>query len=269
MNNELQEDKPKLLQAIDLILAKPENIKDETNQLITKYTKLHPDLSDSDLKEKIVNRIISKYSYFSAFSGGVTALSGIVPGIGTAVAIGGGASADAIASMKFQIEMTMSIATVYGHNILIEEEKRICYLIAGLGAINETTKKAGEAISSKAFIKIVKENLKGATLVAVKEIFKKLGITFTRKALEKGIPFGVGVIIGFSANKALTWYVGIKARDFFCDVERKSIKGAIAKWISYIFKPFAIKKKSSFYFAYKYFKLFFSSYSIKKAFQII
>lgn len=54
----------------------------------------------------------------------------------------------------------------------------------------------------------------GATLQAVKQIFKKAGITFTRKAAEKSIPFGVGVIIGFSANKGLTWYVGNKARDF-------------------------------------------------------
>ena len=49
----------------------------------------------------------------------------------------------------------------------------------------------------------------------MKEIFKKVGITFTRKAAEKAIPFGIGVVISFSANKGLTWYVGSKARDFF------------------------------------------------------
>lgn len=216
MDNE-HDDKPKLLQAIEVILAKPENIKDETYQLVNKYTKAHPDLDDNKLKEKISNKIISNYSYFAAFAGGTTALSGIIPGIGTAVAMTGGASADAVASMKFQIEMTMAIATVYGHDILIEEEKRICYLVAGLGALNEASKEAGKSLGSKAFIKIVRENLKGATLQAVKEIFKKLGLTFTRKALEKAIPFGVGVIIGFSANKGLTWYVGTKARDFFSE----------------------------------------------------
>ncbi|EHZ7344711.1 TPA: hypothetical protein ACGUW9_004234 [Vibrio vulnificus] len=49
----------------------------------------------------------------------------------------------------------------------------------------------------------------------MKEIFKRLGITFTRKALEKAIPFGIGVVVGFSANKGITWYVGSKAKDFF------------------------------------------------------
>ena len=62
---------------------------------------------------------------------------------------------------------------------------------------------------------MTKEYLKGTTLAAVKEIFKRVGITFTRKAVEKSIPFGLGVVIGFSANKGLTWYVGTKAKDFF------------------------------------------------------
>ena len=62
---------------------------------------------------------------------------------------------------------------------------------------------------------MVRQYLKGATLTVVKELFKKIGVTFTRKALEKAAPFGIGVIISFSANKGLTWYVGYKAHDFF------------------------------------------------------
>ena len=62
---------------------------------------------------------------------------------------------------------------------------------------------------------MAREYLKGPTLVIVKEVFKKVGITFTRKGLEKAIPFGVGVVVGTATNKALTVYVGSKARDFF------------------------------------------------------
>lgn len=208
-------EKPALLKAIELVLAKPEDIRNESIELYEKIKKSHPNKSTSDVKKIASERIISNYSYYAAFAGGTTALAGVIPGIGTAVAIGGGATADAVASMKFQIEMTMALATVYGHNILIEEEKRICYIIAGLGAINEAVKEGGKAIGSKAFIELARQYLKGSTLQATKEIFKNLGITFTRKALEKSIPFGVGVVIGFSANKGLTWYVGSKARDFF------------------------------------------------------
>jgi uncharacterized protein (DUF697 family) len=215
MSTEIVEDKPKLLKAVELILAKPEDIKKEAIQVLKKYKKANSNKSESEVQHLASKKIISNYSYYAAFTGGATALSGVIPGIGTAVAIAGGASADAVACMKFQIEMTMAIATVYGHDILIEEEKRLCYIIAGLGAMSEAAKEGGKTVGSKAFVKLVQQHLKGATLQAVKEIFKKLGITFTRKALEKAIPFGVGVVIGFSANKGITWYVGTKARDFF------------------------------------------------------
>jgi hypothetical protein len=209
------QDKPVLLQAIELVLAKPEDIHRETQSLIGKFRSEHQDKSKSQVRDLVVKKIISNYSYYAAFAGGATALTGVIPGLGTAIATFGGATADAALSMKFQIEMIMALASAYGHNILLEEEKRLCMLIAGLGAISEAAKEGSKSIGSKAFIKMTQEYLKGSALVAVKEVFKKVGITFTRKAAEKAIPFGVGVVIGFSANKGLTWYVGTKASDFF------------------------------------------------------
>jgi hypothetical protein len=62
---------------------------------------------------------------------------------------------------------------------------------------------------------MLRQYLKGAALQAVKELFKKIGIIFTRKAIEKALPFGVGVVIGSSANYALTKYVGAAATRWF------------------------------------------------------
>lgn len=208
-------DKPVLLKAIELVLANPEDIHREAQALLVKFQEAHRSKSSTEVRDLAAKKIISNYSYFAAFTGGATALTGVIPGLGTAIATFGGSTADAALSMKYQIEMTMAIASVYGHNILLEEEKRICLIVAGLGAINEAAKEGAKAIGSKAFIKMTQQYLKGTTLQAVKEIFKKVGITFTRKAAEKAIPFGIGVVISFSANKGLTWYVGSKARDFF------------------------------------------------------
>ncbi|WP_203390012.1 EcsC family protein [Chromobacterium violaceum] len=212
---EQQNDKPVLLKAIELILANPEDIKNETTSLIQKFKNHHSKKSEEEIRKLVIDKIISNYSYYAAFSGGATALTGVIPGLGTAISAFGGATADAALCMKYQIEMTMALAVAYGHDILLEEEKRLCLIIAGLGTVNEAAKEGGKAMASKAFINMTKQYLKGATLKAVKEIFKKVGIIFTRKALEKSIPFGVGVIIGFTANKGLTWYVGSKAHDFF------------------------------------------------------
>ena len=211
-----ENDKPALLKAIELVLADPAEIMKEAEGILNKYRKKYQDEKTADdIADMVSEKIISNYSYYAAFVGGATALTGVIPGLGTVIATFGGATADAALSMKYQIEMTMAIAVVYGHDITIEEEKRLCLIVAGLGAINQAAKESGKAIGSKAFIKMTQQYLKGATLQAVKEIFKRVGITFTRKAAEKAIPFGVGVVIGFSANKGLTWYVGSRAKDFF------------------------------------------------------
>lgn len=204
-------DKPVLLKAVEVILAKPESIKAEALAILKKYEASHPNES----QQKAAEKLISTYSYMAAFSGGATSLSGVIPGIGTAVAMFGGATADAALCMKYQIEMTMAISTIYGHDILLEEENRLCMVIAGLGVASEFAKKTGGEFATKTFTKLVKENLKGPILQVIKEIFKKLGITFTRKALEKAIPFGVGVVVSFGTNKVMTKYVGSKAIDFF------------------------------------------------------
>jgi uncharacterized protein (DUF697 family) len=210
------EDKPALLKAIEIIIANPETIQKDVRQIENKYyNKYSSKMTEDMIQDKIAEHIISNYSYYTAFTGGATALTGIVPGLGTVIASVGGATADAAVTMKWEIEMVMALATVYGRDITIEEEKRVCYLIAGFGVLNKAAKKGAADIGSKAMVNMVKQYLKGPTLIAVKEVFKKVGLTFTRKALEKAIPFGVGVIVGFSANKGLTWYVGKKAKDFF------------------------------------------------------
>jgi uncharacterized protein (DUF697 family) len=216
-NEEFDEaEKPAILKAIDIILASPESIKKEVDQMETRYyEKYSSKMKKEEIQDKIAEHIISNYSYYTAFAGGASALTGVVPGIGTVIAAVGGATADAALTMKWEIEMVMALATVYGRDITIEEEKRVCFLVAGFGVLNEASKKGAAGLSAKALTKMVNQYLKGPTLVAVKEVFKKVGINFTRKALVKTIPFGVGVVIGFSANKGLTWYVGKKARDFF------------------------------------------------------
>jgi len=66
---------------------------------------------------------------------------------------------------------------------------------------------------SKAAVKVVREHLKAATLQTVKQLFRAVGIAFSRKAVEKAIPYGIGVVIGTTANYYLTRYVGKLARD--------------------------------------------------------
>lgn len=212
---ETHNDKPTLLKAVELVLADPAVIMKETKVISAQFRKKYRGKkADNDIADMVAEKVISNYSYYAAVVGGATALTGIVPGIGTVIAAFGGATADAALSMKYQVEMTMALSVVYGRDITLEEDQRVCLIVAGLGAITQSSKGA-KAIDSAAFAKMAQQYLKGATFKAVKEIFTQVGMVFTRKVAEKSIPFGVGVAVGFSANKGRAWYIGNKARDFF------------------------------------------------------
>lgn len=208
-------EKPNFLKAIELVLADPKQIQSEVFSLIEQHKKRYPNKAYSDIQKLCAQKIVKNYSYYSGFVGGTTGLSAAMPGVGTVAAILGGGTVDVVTSMKFQIEMTMALATIYEHDILIEEEKRLCMLIAGVGAITELGKKATTDVANKAFVKMIEQYLKGAVLQSIKEIFKRIGIEFTKSALKKSLPFGVGAIIGFNANKLMTKYIGNKAIYFF------------------------------------------------------
>jgi hypothetical protein len=89
------------------------------------------------------------------------------------------------------------------------------YLIAATGAVGHAGVEGTVRVGSKAGVKMLRQYLQGAALQAVKQAFKKVGVTFTRKALEKTIPFGVGVVISGTANYWLTRFVGGQARKWF------------------------------------------------------
>lgn len=95
-SNNDNNNKPTLLKAIELVLAKPAVIMKEAqtlhNHLKEKYS---GDKTDDEIADLVAEKIISNYSYYAAFVGGVTALTGIVPRLGTIIATFGGATADA------------------------------------------------------------------------------------------------------------------------------------------------------------------------------
>ncbi|WP_426139248.1 hypothetical protein [Pseudomonas sp. DWP3-1-2] len=90
------------------------------------------------------------------------------------------------------------------------------YIIALYGSLERMGSVGAKKIASKAGVRMVHQYLKGPTLQVIKELFAKIGISFTQKAATKVIPFGIGGIVGGTAKYALTTYVGKTARDTFC-----------------------------------------------------
>ena len=204
-----------LLKAVETIAINPQDAKALVAQYVARAKSFNPSADKANIEETVARKIIDRYSKMSATSGGITALTGVVPGIGTALAMVGGGLADATISMKFQVDMVMCLAETFGWDLTNEDAKHLSFLIAAGGSLEKFGVETGVQIASKAGVKMLKQYLQGAALTAVKEFFKRIGITFTRAALEKAFPFGIGVVIGATANYGLTQYVGHTAMKWF------------------------------------------------------
>ncbi len=216
MSSEVKADSgSRLLKAVESIAISPSDASALVKQYRDQVVKSNPSASTTEIQELVSKKIISRYCTMSATSGGATALTGVIPGLGTAVAMVGGGLTDATLGMKFQVDMCMCLAEAFGWDLNNEDARHLTLLVAAGGSLEKLGVEAGTKFASKAGVNMVRQYLKGAALQTVKEMFKRLGITFTRKALEKAIPFGIGVIIGSSANYALTKYVGHTALKWF------------------------------------------------------
>jgi hypothetical protein len=109
----------------------------------------------------------------------------------------------------------MCLAETYNYDLEDEDARFLSLLIAAGGTIEKYGTAAGVKLATQAGVRVVRQYLKGAVLVAIKELFKKVGLIFTRKALEKALPFGVGVAVGCSANYGLSRFVGHQAKTWF------------------------------------------------------
>ena len=210
------DEKPdRLLKAVQAVAISPADAKALVRRLRQQSEKEHPADSNRAHQERVARHLIARYAGLSATSGGLTGLSGVVPGIGTALAMVGGGTVDTVVGMKLQVDMCMCLASTFGYDIEEPDALHLAFLIAAGGTLEKAGVEAGAQLASKAGVNMVRQYLKGAALQTVKEMFKKLGLVFTRKALEKSLPLGFGVVLGASGDYALTRYVGAQAKRWF------------------------------------------------------
>lgn len=177
----------------------------------------NPGASDLAMKSRAAKTIVRGHALRSGVSGGITGVAGAIPGpLTTTTAITAGAAADFVLYMKANVDMCHALVYLYKPD---ESEDRAFSLAVSLAAYGTMERRGagylgGKAtkLASKAGVRILRQQLKGSALIATKQAFKRVGIVFTRKAVEKAIPFGVGAVVGSSVNAGLTTYTGHQAR---------------------------------------------------------
>ncbi|MFJ7776231.1 EcsC family protein [Streptomyces yangpuensis] len=205
--NELEESR--LQKAVEMIAITPQ----AATELVGGYRatfeakfKRRPESLED--KRRLAAKIIGRYSKLSAVTGAVTAAPSVIPGVGTAVAVLGGGITDIAAALKLQIDMCMCLVEVYETELSDEDKKHLAFVLALAGSVEQMASKGGKAAVLKIAEKLVYQYLRGPALVTIKQLFKRVSITFTQKAMAKAIPAGVGVAFSSTTNYVLTTMVG-------------------------------------------------------------
>lgn len=198
-----------LQKAVEVIAITPE----AATRLVDGYrasfkVKFKREPESLDDKKRIAATIIGRYSKFSAATGAATAIPSVVPGVGTAVAVLGGGVTDLALTMKIQIDMCMCLVELYNTDLSNEDKKHLAFVLALAGSVEQLLTTGGKAAILKIAQKLVLQYLKGPALLTIKELFKRVAITFTQKAAAKAIPAGIGVAFSGATNYALTTVVG-------------------------------------------------------------
>ena len=215
MSQSSEDKESRLLKIVEAIAISPEDAKAIAGRYLNQSRSRYPRDSEWEHQLRAADQVIKRYAQWAGMVGGMTGLSGVIPGLGTAVAAVGGAATDTAVCMKLQVDMCMCLAAVFGYDILSEDARHLAFLIAATGSLERVGVEAGAKLGSKAGVRMLNEYLKGAALQVIKHAFRRVGVTFTRKAVAKAIPFGVGVVIGTGANYGLTRYVGREAKEWF------------------------------------------------------
>jgi hypothetical protein len=211
-------DKPLLLRAIETLVAAPQDIEAVVQSCRQQVlAREGQGLPPQDLQVKVADRIISRYAHTCGRVGSLTSAAGVIPGLGTLITLIGANAADLAITMKYQVEMVMALAHLFGRDINAEQEKSVCYAVAGLGVATQAGLLSFQRFTVKSIQQTVRRLLKTRARRWLLELFRRLGLKLTTRGLLKALPMGIGVVTSYTSNLKLTTYIGRRARDYFLE----------------------------------------------------
>lgn len=222
-NQNSNEEKPLLLRAVESVVAGPSDIRETVEECRAQALRQKgaAALPAQDIQIKVADLIINRYAKTCGRVGGFTSLASVVPGVGTIVTLVGANAADFVVTMKYQIEMVMALAHLFGRDIQDEEERTLCYTVAGIGVASQAGLLSFQRFTVQSLKEASKRMMKTRAKRWLIQLFKKLGLRFTERGLMKAIPFGIGAITSYTSNKKMTTYIGRRARDYFIDTAQE------------------------------------------------
>lgn len=167
----------------------------------------HPDATERELAEMVRKRH-AKLARMEGAAAGVP---------GSLAPVGGAALSllpDITALAWIQSRLVVHIAAVYGYDTTDPETAAELLVLLGFYNNTEAARVAMAEAGKRVATRLVNTYVKGATLQLLKQMFRYVGIKFTRTGLLRAVPF-VAIPISAGVNEAATRSLGKRAIEFY------------------------------------------------------
>jgi len=179
-----------------------------------------------DAKVKALSKLYAKEM---GTVGAVTGAAAAVPTFGTAAALSAGAAEFSWFTVRSS-ELILTIAALHGHTKSTMDERRawiLSLLIFGDGASAGFTRLAGEVgkgVGKKATVKMPLAVIRGINSSLGRTIVTKYGKKRGVIAIGTAFPFGVGAVVGGTANYTGVRLLARHANKFFKNLPYETIR---------------------------------------------
>ena len=196
----------RLLAAVERLVDDPDGLIAGLDE-VQRTTPREPGATDEEHRSEVAEGIVSRFSTKCAVSGGVAALPAMLPGAGTLVSVLGGSLADMCMTLKYEVEMALTLTHLYGFDIRIERERQLAFLLASVSTYEASTNRS-------IFVELAMAETEAIWKYTPRQISKflltvmaKLALIAASKSFVRALPV-VGVVVGSGVNKLLTTRVG-------------------------------------------------------------
>jgi hypothetical protein len=190
-----------------LALAAVERWGDDARDHASRLRRERPDASPRELADLVKAR----HALLARMEGAAAGVPGsFAPIVGAAASI----VPDITALAWIQSRMVVHIAAVYGHDTTSTDTAAELLVLQGFYNSTEAARVALAEAGKRVAARLVNQYIKGATLQLLKQLFRYVGIKFTRAGLIRAVPF-VAIPLSAGVNEAATRSLANRAIKFY------------------------------------------------------
>jgi hypothetical protein len=139
MHDEQQAHGERLMHAVERLIEDPEDLIARVESL-KEQNGLPPREQSVGRAGLVAQHIIERYSLRSATTGALTSIPASAPGVGMMIVAIGGTFVDLGLMLKHETEMVLSLSYLHGFDIRDPQQRRLAFLLAASGSVEELTK---------------------------------------------------------------------------------------------------------------------------------